>query len=87
MIMFMLVLLLGIWLFVLTSGYVVNPVWVWIFGPVPLEQPWLTAIPLLVAALLTFVEIRGLGRLADFLILRAERRHEEAKSNRERKLP
>ena len=82
-----LVLLLVGWLFVLTADYVVNPVWVWIFGPVPVDQPWLIAFPVLVSALLVWVELRGLGRLADFLILRAEKRHEEAPRNRGRKLP
>jgi len=41
----LLVLLLGGFLFVLTAGYVVGPVWVWIFGPAPLDQPWLKADP------------------------------------------
>ena len=75
----LLILLLGWLLFLPTAGYIVNPVWVWIFGPVPVDQPWLKAVPLLAAVLLVWVELRGLGRLADFLILRADKRREEAK--------
>ncbi len=81
-----LVLLLVGWLFVLTADYVVNPIWVWIFGPVPEDQPWLKAFPILVSALLVWQELRGLGRLADFLESRADKRREEAKRNRDRRL-
>ena len=83
----LLILLLGWLLFVLTEGYVVSPAWVWIFGPAPADQPWLIrAIPLLASALLVWVELRGLGRLADFLILRAEKRRDHRR-RRGRRLP
>ncbi len=61
--------------------------YVWIFGPVPVDQPWLKAIPVLVSALLVWLELHGLGQLAGFLTLRAEKREEEAKRNKKRRLP
>ena len=79
----LLILLLGGLLFVLTAGYVVVPAWVWIFGPVGADQPWVGAIPLLASALLVWMALRGLGRLADFLILRAEKRRADARRPRD----
>ena len=83
----LLVLLLAGLLFMFTADYVVGPAWVWIFGQLPADQPWLKAIPLLASALLVWVELRGVRWLAELLMLSPEERQAEARRRRGRRLP